>query len=157
MKLVTYAKGAQLRGGILAGDIVVDLDAGFGLLEEEARRPHDAAGVRARYGDGVLGFIQNAAVARPAADELVRRLEKRSLPEARAGAPLTLPAKGLVLASPLPHPPSMRDGYAFRQHVATARKNRGLEMIPEFDQFPVFYFTNDQPISGPGNVLVETL
>jgi fumarylacetoacetate (FAA) hydrolase len=44
----------------------------------------------------------------------------------------------------------MRDGYAFRQHVATARRNRGLEMIPEFDQFPVTYFTNHQAVIGPG-------
>jgi hypothetical protein len=44
----------------------------------------------------------------------------------------------VTLLSPIPRPPSMRDGYAFRQHVMTARRNRGLEMIPEFDQFPVF-------------------
>ena len=48
----------------------------------------------------------------------------------------------------------MRDGYAFRQHVMTARRNRGLDMIPEFDQFPVFYFTNHQAVTGPGDVHV---
>jgi len=51
----------------------------------------------------------------------------------------------------------MRDGYAFRQHVETARRNRGLEMIPEFDQFPVFYFTNHQAVIGPGPVRVLPL
>lgn len=49
----------------------------------------------------------------------------------------------------------MRDGYAFRQHVETARRNRGVEMIPEFDLFPVFYFTNHQAIFGPGPVRVR--
>ena len=49
----------------------------------------------------------------------------------------------------------MRDGYAFRQHVETARRNRGLEMIPEFDQFPVFYFTNHHGVVGPGDVHVR--
>jgi fumarylacetoacetate (FAA) hydrolase len=48
----------------------------------------------------------------------------------------------------------MRDGYAFRQHVATARRNRGLEMAPEFDLFPVTYFTNHQAVTGPGPVEV---
>jgi fumarylacetoacetate (FAA) hydrolase len=48
----------------------------------------------------------------------------------------------------------MRDGYAFRQHVEAARRNRGLEMIPEFDQFPVFYFTNHQAVIGPGDMEV---
>ena len=42
----------------------------------------------------------------------------------------------------IPKPNSFRDAYAFRQHVATSRKNRDLEMIPEFDEFPVFYFSN---------------
>jgi fumarylacetoacetate (FAA) hydrolase len=49
----------------------------------------------------------------------------------------------------------MRDGYAFRQHVETARRNRGLGMIPEFDQFPVFYFTNHQAVIGPGPLHVK--
>ena len=61
------------------------------------------------------------------------------------------------LMAPVPRPPSMRDGYAFRQHVLTARRNRGLEMIPEFDQFPVFYFTNHQAVVGPGKVEVQKL
>jgi len=42
----------------------------------------------------------------------------------------------------IPKPNSFRDAYAFKQHVATSRKNRGAEMIPEFDEFPVFYFSN---------------
>ena len=29
------------------------------------------------------------------------------------------------LLSPVLNPPSVKDGYAFRQHVATARRNRG--------------------------------
>ena len=49
----------------------------------------------------------------------------------------------------------MRDAYAFRQHVATARRNRGLEMIPEFDLFPVTYFTNHLAVTVPGEVLVQ--
>lgn len=56
------------------------------------------------------------------------------------------------LLSPIPFPASCRDGYAFRQHVAAARRNRGVPMIPEFDQYPIFYFTNHQSIQGPGNI-----
>lgn len=61
----------------------------------------------------------------------------------------------LTMLAPVPHPTSCRDGYAFRQHVSTSRRNRGLEMIPEFDEFPVFYFTNHNSIIGEGNLLVE--
>ncbi len=59
------------------------------------------------------------------------------------------------LLSPVPHPTSCRDGYAFRQHVEAARRNRGVEMIPEFDQYPVFYFTNHNAVYGPGEIIVE--
>ena len=61
----------------------------------------------------------------------------------------------LKLLAPIPNPTSCRDGYAFRQHVATARRNRGVEMIPEFDQYPVFYFTNHNAIFGEGDIFVE--
>ena len=60
-----------------------------------------------------------------------------------------------VLKAPVPNPPSCRDAYAFRQHVATARRNRGVSMIPEFDEYPIFYFTNHNAIFGSGDVIVE--
>ncbi|MBD1364151.1 fumarylacetoacetate hydrolase family protein [Mucilaginibacter sp. ZT4R22] len=56
------------------------------------------------------------------------------------------------LIAPVPHPTSCRDGYAFRQHVAAARRNRKVDMIPEFDQYPIFYFTNHNAIQGPGEI-----
>ena len=58
----------------------------------------------------------------------------------------------LQLLSPVPRPPSCRDGYAFRQHVEMARRNRGLGMIPEFDAYPIFYYTNPLTVQGPGKV-----
>jgi len=56
------------------------------------------------------------------------------------------------LIAPVPHPASCRDAYAFRQHVETSRRNRKVPMIPEFDQYPVFYFTNHNAIQGPGEI-----
>jgi fumarylacetoacetate (FAA) hydrolase len=58
-----------------------------------------------------------------------------------------------TILAPVPHPASCRDGYAFRQHVAAARRNRKVDMIPEFDQYPIFYFTNHQAIQGPGEIV----
>ncbi len=57
-----------------------------------------------------------------------------------------------AILAPVPFPTSCRDGYAFRQHVAAARRNRGVPMIPEFDQYPIFYFTNHFGIQGPGEI-----
>lgn len=70
------------------------------------------------------------------------------------GPEALLPGSRIELLAPIPRPVSMRDGYAFRQHVETARRNRGLPMIPEFDLFPVFYFTNHLGVIGPGELRV---
>jgi fumarylacetoacetate (FAA) hydrolase len=61
-----------------------------------------------------------------------------------------IPYPEAEVLAPVPHPTSCRDGYAFRQHVAAARRNRKVDMIPEFDQYPIFYFTNHNAIQGPG-------
>ena len=66
-----------------------------------------------------------------------------------------IPLSSVDLQACIPNPPSMRDGYAFRQHVESARKGRGLPMIPEFDEFPVFYYTNHTATIGPGPVYVQ--
>ena len=64
----------------------------------------------------------------------------------------TIHPEEIELLAPIPFPSSCRDGYAFRQHVAAARRNRKVDMIPEFDQYPIFYFTNHHSIKGPGEV-----
>lgn len=63
-----------------------------------------------------------------------------------------IPYNSVEVIAPVPFPPSCRDGYAFYQHVATARRNRGAQMISEFGQYPVFYFTNHHSIRGPGEI-----
>ena len=85
---------------------------------------------------------------------LLRKIEEKASEE-NSGFPF-IQTDLVTLLSPVPHPPSCRDGYAFRQHVATARRNRGVEMIPEFDQYPVFYFTNHQAVFGGGEIILET-
>lgn len=76
----------------------------------------------------------------------------RSLQEGKAKF-TGIKIEDVEILSPVPSPTSCRDAYAFRQHVAAARRNRDAEMIPEFDQFPVFYFTNHNSIQGPGDIV----
>lgn len=144
MKLVTFVRNDRTRHGVLVGeeivDTIVDINAAF--AEVEGLAPEVVA---AKYGADLLGLVERQDVAMPA----LRALLARELPAA-----VKVKLADVTLLSPIPRPPSMRDGYAFRQHVETARKNRGLEMIPEFDQFPVFYFTNHQAVVGPGDFRV---
>ncbi|MFZ3588803.1 fumarylacetoacetate hydrolase family protein [Bacillus sp. DJP31] len=67
----------------------------------------------------------------------------------------TVPSKGaynlkeVTLKAPLQRPTSVRDFYAFLEHVETARAKRGLDVVPEWYKMPVFYFTNHLAIKGP--------
>ncbi len=55
---------------------------------------------------------------------------------------------------PLPPIRSIRDFYAFEQHVKTCRAQRGLDMIPQWYQIPVFYFSNPASVIGDGDVVL---
>src|ERR1700674_986096 len=57
------------------------------------------------------------------------------------------------LRAPVPLPPTVRDFYAFEQHVRVARQRRGLEMDPDWYELPVFYFSNPYAINGPDNAV----
>ena len=59
------------------------------------------------------------------------------------------PLSGTRLQAPVPRPPSIRDFYAFEQHVRTARRRRGLDMEPDWYELPVFYFSNPAAVLGP--------
>ena len=50
---------------------------------------------------------------------------------------------------PVAHPPSIRDFYAFEQHVKMARAQRGQDMPREWYEVPVFYFSNPAAVYGP--------
>lgn len=83
-------------------------------------------------------------------------------PEARAYCERLLAAPGhgriyrpgeVTLLAPLPRPNSVRDFYAFEEHVRTARGKRGLEVPEEWYEFPTFYFSNHSAIFGPGQAV----
>jgi fumarylacetoacetate (FAA) hydrolase len=160
MRLVTFdaGEGEGERFGALVDDgCVLDFTVAFAWYEAERGRPSDAASVARHYGASLLEFIRREPQAMPAAVELLKEARAGTLPGSFGGLPLELRMEYVRLLAPIPRPSSLRDGYAFRQHVEAARKNRGVPMIPEFDQFPVFYFTNHQGVTGPGDVVVERL
>jgi fumarylacetoacetate (FAA) hydrolase len=158
MKLVTFVQGSTAplsrphedvgpRSGLLVSaksplDTIIDLSRGLA---------HTKSRVDGRT---VLSLVEAGDEGLRAARDVLSTHAEGKLPKDHDG-PTTFAANDVTLLAPIPRPPSMRDGYAFRQHVETARKNRGLEMIPEFDQFPVFYFTNHQAVVGPGPVRVK--
>ncbi|MFO0576354.1 MAG: fumarylacetoacetate hydrolase family protein [Polyangia bacterium] len=163
MKLVTFDAGAGMRPGVVAESAgvgheaapILDLPAAFAFLEARSGRASDPASVAARYGAEMLALIECQAAALPAIEELLELYGRGLIPDSDGKRLLLHPRKGVQLLAPIPRPLSMRDGYAFRQHVEAARRNRGLPMIPEFDEFPIFYYTNHLSVIGPGPLRVR--
>ena len=126
MKLISYKQNGNIKFGALEDGKIYDLNA-----------------IDSQISDNMLEFLQGG---------------KEQLQLAKAAVENespTISTEDAKLISPVPNPPSVRDAYAFRQHVATARQNRGLEMIPEFDEIPIFYFTNHHAIFGEGDFPVR--
>ncbi len=153
MKLVTHQTPAGARGAILDGDTLLDLENLLFWNTLESGGSATRASVHEQFGQGVLGFVQHAALARAAVDRALAALA--DVPEAIDGIPTRTLARAATFLAPIPRPPSVRDAYAFEQHVATARRNRGLEMTPDFFRFPVYYFSNHQAVVGPGELAVR--
>lgn len=152
MKFVTYrgkkAASSQFSIGLRTGGRdpmsakIIDVPLALDWLN---------AGSGAKYKD-ILNIIENWAELVPEFKKILAAHEEGKLPHT-----LFCPEVIVELASPIPRPTSMRDGYAFRQHVEAARRNRGVPMIPEFDHFPVFYFTNHLAVTGPGEIRVREM
>jgi len=130
MKLVTYIKEEREQLAVLIHETIYDMD----VLHPDLP---NSMNLFLNYWEDFFPVAQ--------AGELMLREGTRT---SHSGIPL----KNVRLLAPIPFPPSCRDGYAFRQHVAAARRNRKVEMIPEFEQYPIFYFTNHHSIVGPGEV-----
>ena len=113
----------------------------------------DEGGPRVGYLDGEL-VVPVADGEGPAGLEAVLDLAMAAnadpgLRPGPAGEPVPLASTRLL--APVADPPSIRDFYAFEQHVRTARARRGLEMPPDWYELPIFYFSNPAAVLGPGD------
>jgi len=127
MKLVTFSQQSKTKLGLFLNNRIYDLNA-----------------INAAIPDSMREFLKEGETAMQAA----KSVETELLSMEQNG----IPVNKVTLKAPVPEPTSCRDGYAFRQHVASARRNRKVDMIPEFDQYPIFYFTNHNAIQGPGEI-----
>jgi len=159
MKLVTYKTDkSEERIGIRFSDsnapeqdsdpalgLIVDFAKGLSYLGGEMKLEVSDAATR-----NMVDFIKEQDKTLLLAKSIEMAYQDNALPQ-----DVFMRESKTTLISPVAHPASTRDGYAFRQHVEAARRNRGVEMIPEFDEFPVFYFTNHLATFGPGIMPVK--
>jgi fumarylacetoacetate (FAA) hydrolase len=128
MKLVSYLDQGKDRLGILVNHQV-----------------YDANSLNSNIPNNMAEFLVG--------EDKTMNIAKAEDAKIKSGEITPKPLSNVQLLAPVPKPTSCRDAYAFRQHVFTARRNRGVEMIEEFDQFPIFYFTNHNAIQGPGEIV----
>ncbi|WP_432713908.1 fumarylacetoacetate hydrolase family protein [Pedobacter sp.] len=127
MKLVSYKTEDSVHLGVFVNGHIYNLNSCDKLLP-----------------DDMNAFLQGG-------EELMERAKKIDA-QIKSGEMEPKMEVFFELLAPVPFPASCRDGYAFRQHVAAARRNRKVDMIAEFDQYPIFYFTNHNAIQGPGEI-----
>lgn len=127
MKLVSYLKAGEIQLGAIVNESLYNFQS-----------------VNENLPKNIIDFFQSS-------NDLIQQTEKQ-LSKIADNTLSVAPEKDFTLLAPVPRPTSCRDGYAFRQHVESARRNRGVEMIKEFDQYPIFYFTNHNAVQGPGDV-----
>jgi fumarylacetoacetate (FAA) hydrolase len=149
MRLVTYfhPENKHPQPGALLNDAVVDLAAACTWAQ-------GASGLsREELPNSLLEIIY----AGPEKWDYVRRVladvAKVSNPAHLKGAghrTVGYEPSHVHLLAPI-QPVSIRDAYAFEQHVKTANANRGREVPEEWYQFPVFYFTNPHATIGPND------
>jgi fumarylacetoacetate (FAA) hydrolase len=130
MKLVSYIKEENEQLGVLINEMIYDME----VLHPDLPNSMNM----------FLNYWEDAFPVAQAGELMLKEGTRTS----NKGIPL----KDVQLLAPVPFPSSCRDGYAFRQHVAAARRNRKVDMIPEFDQYPIFYFTNHHSVRGPGEI-----
>ena len=134
MKLVSYISGGKEKLGIFQEDKIYNLKD-----NSEAAEVFQAPTTMAEFLHQGDTAMENAKMI----DALIHTGDARMKADSVTSS---------SLLAPVPHATSCRDGYAFRQHVEAARRNRKVPMIPEFDQYPIFYFTNHNAIQGPGDI-----
>lgn len=130
MKLVSYLNDGRDQLAFLADGYLFDCD----MVHPELP---NSMNMFLHYWDDMFPIAQQVDAA---------------IKDGRIGKEKGLLMEGRHILAPVPFPTSCRDGYAFRQHVAAARRNRKVDMIPEFDQYPIFYFTNHHSVQGPGAI-----
>jgi 2-keto-4-pentenoate hydratase/2-oxohepta-3-ene-1,7-dioic acid hydratase in catechol pathway len=148
MKLCTFEVatpvGRQARLGAAVEGRIVDLN--FTCAAYLARKA-GAACYRmadALVPDNMRRFLEGGSISRSVA----RRAIRAASGEGPRGERLAYSAGELRLLAPLPDPASIRDFYAFEQHVRKGFEKRGERMPQEWYEMPVYYQTGHHNVIG---------
>lgn len=144
MRLCTFevrtVLGTFQRLGAQTPQGIVDLCAAcaWHLHTKGEPQPYRIAG--ALVGADMLSFLQIGGTAMTLARTTVEHLSAQPAPPTGLnGETLLFAPESVRLRAPLLRPSSMRDFYAFEQHVRKGFEKRNEEMPPEWFEMPVYY------------------
>lgn len=142
MKYVTFVAPEaprQPRLGALLDDTIIDLQAAQRWAQAALGLPPEP------LPGSLYELIQSGPAAWLYSRNLVNALDDVDAAAAGAGRRLA----DVQLYPPLTRPMTIRDFYAFEDHVRAAYRNRGREVPAEWYAAPAFYYTNPNSVFGP--------
>lgn len=135
------------------GNGIIDLHAtcAWQLSRKGEEQPYRLA--QALVPPDMVQFLQGGITSKTFAEAAVKDLiESMSSSEAPTGLRdemLFFPLQDVRIRAPLPTPPSIRDFYAFEQHVKKGFEKRGETMPQEWYDIPVYYKSAHWSVIGP--------
>ena len=147
MKLVTYLapETQQPRPGAFINDAVIDLEAACTWAQGACGLSREALPA------SLLKIIQAGPEKWDYLRCVLAELAKAENPvhlKAAGHRPVGFPRDSVRLLPPI-QPVTLRDAYAFEQHVRKASENRGRSVPEAWYKFPIFYYTNPHTVFGP--------
>ena len=149
MKLVSYSNKKtpkKTRTGLLWGEWILDIDRVASTAEKlKIAVPRTIRSLPALL--TIPDLVSRAPKLLDDLQSLSWRIFNRVEPE--QVQKFMTKTEDIRIRTPIPEPPTLRDFYAFEDHVKTARARRGLPMPQEWYEFPAFYYSNPHVIYGP--------
>ncbi len=151
MKLCTFEVstrvGRQRRLGAVTAAGVVDLNFACARLLSEKGEPRPRKLASVVLPDNILEFLEEGSTAARYAAETLDAVA-RGPGEGINGETILYDRGEVRLLAPVPEPPSLRDFFAFEEHVKAGFERRGEPMPREWYEIPVYYKGGHQNIVG---------
>jgi 2-keto-4-pentenoate hydratase/2-oxohepta-3-ene-1,7-dioic acid hydratase in catechol pathway len=152
MKYLTFAIPDDISHpclGALIGETVVD------LVELRTWAQGARAIPTESLPESLLGLIYAGSSAWDYTRKLVSALNGEDAQRLKGAhrKPVGYALNQVVLYPPLPNPESLRDFYAFEDHVKNTFSIYNKKVPAEWYQFPVFYFSNPHTIFGQDSII----
>lgn len=157
MRLCTFEVSSPLgrhqRLGAVIDNGIIDLNSAcaWHLRQKGEAQPYRLAEVL--IPPSMIAFLEGEVTsmtfARATIDHLAGELRSGHTPKGLKDETLLFAPPDVVMKAPLPRPASMRDFFAFEQHVKKGFEKRGEPMPPEWYEMPVYYKGAHWSIIGP--------